>query len=187
VKYDENNLKRFFKNHQRNVIKVPSDQKEQVFIHAKRGTIYTSKQTSDIYKFENENFYISWQAKFGNTRPFGPANWCEEVQKAILHNPCKDIKFVLVIVAQTLAAFFTRLETSGRNFILIKDDDGKRLAVQFNPGYIMHVSRKTTRERKETSQKGRNTKRKSKKKEERRKSKIIRVRSPRRSSGDCAV
>jgi len=58
------------------------------------------------------------------------------------------------------------LETSGRKFILIKDDDGNRLAVQFNPGYIMHVSRKTTVERKETSQKGINTKRKSKKRRE---------------------
>jgi len=113
---------------------------------AERGTIYTSKQTSasDVYKFEKDNLYISWQVKYGVTKPFGKAKWEEEVTKAILHN-CTDantnIKLVLVITAQKLASFFTTLETSD-NCEVITDGD-KRLAVQFNPGYVMQISHKT--------------------------------------------
>jgi len=171
VKFEEEKLIEFFKKPQTSVIEIPPDKKDIVFKHAERGTVYTSKQTSagDIYKFENDDFYVCWQVKYGKSRSFGPVQWCIEVKKAILHKCDDHIKFVLVIVAQKLASFFSDPKKIGsENVEFIKDGD-KCLAVQFNPGYKMHVDRKTKRTpegRKETTQKGKSNTTKKRKVEE---------------------
>jgi len=169
VNFDEERLIEFFLKPQTSVIEFPEDKKDIVFKHAERGIVYTSKQTSagDIYKFENDNLYISWQVKSGKSKPFGPAKWCDEVSKAILHKCDDHITFVLVIVAQSRGTFFNEenLKKGEYENIEFINDGNECLAVQFNPGFIMHVDRKsrvsTPKKKNQTSQKGKTSRRNS--------------------------
>jgi len=137
----------FFKEKSNKVIEVNESNKSMVYELALRGVIYTSKQTSagDVYKFEDGNMYISWQIKSGFTRKFGPSSFCDEVNKAILHDLSNtNIKFVLVFVVQQLSDYFTRTDRCNEpNCIEIISKDNQKLGIQFNPGYIMKIQRKS--------------------------------------------